>query len=289
MENVDTQATTEVTADISATETQSPNTPEASTSEETAQAQSQDNQTDKAASYIPFSNGGKEKFKVNGQEFEWDWETTRKYAQLGRSGQVAMERAAQTEKKAKEAFQKLIETAKQNPVEVLKILNPDFDASTLTHRQAQAAATEAVKGTEGKEAGIDPRDQKIQELEKRYQSVAEVLEKQEIEKERQAIETELTEAVKKYPELDNKIFKAHVKTQYRQALANGIEDLTIDDVAFHVAQEIREMKAAEEKKKLETAKENRKRAPVSTHQGGSSGEKKAGYTFDEIRKMAGLA
>lgn len=281
MNEVDIQAPAEGSADISDTETQL-DTPEAPSSTP-AETQSQ---TEPEKPYTPFSSG-KEKFKVGGQEFEWDWETTRKYAQLGRSGQVAMERAAQTEKKAKDAYQKLLKAAQEDPVGLLRVLNPTFDASQLTKSQQRQAAGEAARGAAEADQ-IDPRDQKIKELEQRYQSVAEVIEKQEIENERKVIESELEEAIKKYPVLNNKIFRAHVKTQYRQALANGLEDLSIDDVAFHVAQEIQDMKAAEEKAKIEKAKENRRRAPVSTPTGGT-GEKKSGMTLEEVKKLAGRA
>lgn len=62
------------------------------------EAGSQEGQQE-AQQYVPFATG-REKFKINGQEEEWDWDTTKRYAQLGKAGYSNLETAAKMRKEA---------------------------------------------------------------------------------------------------------------------------------------------------------------------------------------------
>ena len=59
--------------------------------------QSATDSTTQETEYKPFATG-KEKFKVYGKEEEWDWNTTKKYAQLGKSAYQKLEEAAKIQK-----------------------------------------------------------------------------------------------------------------------------------------------------------------------------------------------
>lgn len=267
----------EAEADI---ETTPQDTPEAPPSDEQA---TQPPGTKDQKPYNPFSNGGKEKFKVDGKEFEWDWETTKRYAQLGRSGQSALERAAQIQKSAKATQMKLIQAAQNDPEGLIRILtgNP-----TWTFNGRSAARPQQGAGDQADEE-IDPREAKIQELENRLKRFEESDEKRSIDEERKVIERELEDACKKYPNLNDEITRHYVKAQYRQALINGVE-VTLDDVAFHISQQLEEKKLQRVQDQKQRIEQKRNKAPVTTAPGGGGAAKKP-MTFDEIRKMAGLA
>jgi len=229
--------------------------------------------------YTPFKNG-KEKFTFKDGEHEWDWETTKKYAELGRGGRLALQRAHEVEKKATEAYKKLLHHAQSDPYGLLKILNPQFEGSSQ-----HTAKTATAHGNESEQQGQDPREAEIHQLKSKLGSVEEILERQEIEKEKQAIETELSDSIKKFPELDNKIHRAYIKQQYKQALTQGL-DLSIEDVAFYVNQEIKEMESAKLKAQKEKQQQINKKAPVSSVPGKSVGEG-GGYSREDVMRMAG--
>lgn len=246
-----------------------PGTPEAQSSPGTQ------TQPQAAPKYVPFAQG-KEKFKVAGQEHEWDWDTTKRYAQLGRSGQQAMERAAAVEKSAKDAYNKLLKAAESDPEGLLEVLNPNYK-----RRQApQAGESPTQDPAAAREQGPDPRDLRIQKLEEHFEN-------QEVEKERTAIASELDAAVKQFPILDDPIYRDHVKAQYRRHLQNGIEDISIEDVAFHVAQQLEERKVQAEKAKVERLKEKSRTAPVGSQGASSAGGSGKGMTRADVLKLAG--
>lgn len=259
---------------------------QADTSEETEipssqdqETQQQDEQAKPEEPAAPFANG-KERFKVNGQEYEWDWETTKRYAQLGRSGQLAMERAAQVEKKAKDAYQELLRAAQHDPEGLIKILNPTWQGFQPRGAKAQQHGDVEAQADQG-----DPRDAVIEELRREVQTLKGSVEDREIAEERNRVETEITDAVKQFPILDNPIYRDHIKTQYARHLRNGIENITIEDVAFHVAQQIQELRQAEEKQRKTKIEEKRRKAPVSGVPGDSEPSEPGGLEY--AKKLAG--
>lgn len=252
---------------------------EALASDESPDEQQQLNQGNQVKPSLPFSNGGKEKFKVNGQEFEWDWETTKKYAQLGRSGQLAQQRAAETEKKAKEFYGRLIENATADPIGLIRVLRGD------PNWQFQSPNNGGQNHGQPDEE-LDPREAKIRELEQRLNKYEGTIEQQEIMAEQKAIQAELDEAVNKYSVLKNdKYAIAFIKSEYKKALQNGI-DVTIDDVAFQIAQDRQESRQKEVQEKQKRIEQKRKQAPVTTAPGAPAKNSK-GMSREEVMRLAG--
>lgn len=239
----------------------------------------QDGETKPSDESLPFSNGGKEKFKVNGQEFEWDWEETRKYAQLGKAGQVAMQRASDVEKKARTFYGQLIEAAKTSPEDLIRSLTGD--PNWRFH------PTKSGQSLDQQDQDIDPREAKIQELEQRLSRFEKSDEQKAIDSERAAIAQEIAEVETKYPVLKgNKFAITHIKSEYKKALMNG-SDLSIDDVAFYVAQELKESQQKQVQEKQKRIEQKRKNAPVSAAPGTPGGERKE-MSIDDVKRIAGL-
>jgi len=181
--NIDIQSS-DASSDISTQATQTDTSTENLSVDQTqtqSQEFGQDEATEAPKAPSPFA-GGKEKFKVNGQEKEWDWNTTKKYAQLGYAGQQALEKAHATETKAKQSMQNLYaqinQLAVSDPEGLIRMFNPKYQGTSSRQMAAQGAQTEQGQATE---QGYDPRDQKIQELEQRTQSFEQMIEKQAVE------------------------------------------------------------------------------------------------------------
>lgn len=285
----DTQ-TTEQVQDTSQSGAPSGDTQEAPGSEGSP---AQTSSPGKAAPYVPFSNGGKEKFKVSGQEHEWDWETTKRYAQIGRSGHQAMERAAAVEKKARETYGGLIQNAKTDPEGLIRILRNEPNWTPKGSKATpESGARTTEDGGEGGEGQDDPRDAQIQDLRARLERFEQKAEQADVETERAAIDKEMDAARKAYPELDDEITMEYVRGQYRRALmshdGNG-DPLTVDDVAFHVAQQIKEKRAQKNREKTSVVDANREKAPLGgAPRGGKGSAGDKPMNFNDVRKLAGL-
>lgn len=226
--------------------------------------------------YKPFATG-KEKFKVDDKEEEWDWNTTKKYAQLGKSSTQRMQQAAQIQKQAKETYAKLISAAAKDPEGLIRMLNPQFRGFANTPADPQA--------TQSQGAGAAPaRDPEREEDKAKIQSLEEKFEAMEVEAERKKMESELDAAVKDYPQLGNKFLRSYVKAQYLQALKSDLTDLTLQDIAFQVAQEWDGLRAEELKAKKQKFEETKRKAPVGSVPG-SGGEKP--MTREDILRLAG--
>ncbi len=218
----------------------------------------------------------KYKLKVYGEEKEYSEAEVLKFAQLGSAGQKAMEKAALLEKKQREFYGWLREALAKDPDQVAEIVTGQKRV-----RQAQAQATE-----QGQEQTADPRDAELRQYQDRLQKLEAKLEQDEIEKERQAIESELDAAVKKYPELDNPFLKSYVKQEYRKVLKSGVEDMSMEDVAFYVAQEYRNQQAAKAQTVQKQFDNKKQAAPVMTKPAPSSSPKKQ-MTLDDVKRLAG--
>lgn len=215
------------------------------------------------------------KLKVYGEEREYSEPELLKLAQLGGAGQQAMNKAALIEKKQREFYGWLQEALAKDPLQVAEI---------ITGKKYQAAQQASPNG-EAQEQ-LDPRDLKIRELEEKYGTLAQRIEQEEVEKERQVIQQEITAAVKKYPELDSPYLQSYVKQEYRKALMNGVTDLSIEDVAFYVAQDVKNREAQKLKATQERFEEKKKQAPVVTAPGAASGKTKS-MTLDDVKRLAG--
>ena len=181
-----------------------------------------------------------------------------------------MEKAATLERKQKEFYGWLRDALAKDPYAV---------AEVVTGQKYNRPSTQ----TDEEQANPQSELAKYQE---RLQALEAKLEREEIEKERQAIESELDGAVQKYPELANPFMKSYVKQEYRKLLKQGVEDMSIEDVAFYVAQEYKNQqkdKALTVQKNFETKKAA---APIMTKPAMASSKEKA-MTLDEVKKLAG--
>lgn len=272
MNELDTEATeVEQQTDTAEPAAQSQDNQDQAPQSTEATAQTQATETEKT---VPFA-AGKEKFKVNGQEVEWDWDTAKRYAQMGYASHQKWEQAASVEKKAKETFSQMVHAAQTDPVGLIKLLNPGFTGFDN--------ATQ--KGADGEtQTEANPLEHKLTALERKLAQYEEGLERQAVAEERKLIEGELEAAVKSYPVLNNKIFKDYVKSQYANALRKGM-DVSLDDVAFHVANEVKMQRAEEEKSKMTRIEENRKKAPVGSVPGAAGTAKP--MTREDVMRLAG--
>jgi hypothetical protein len=258
MENEVVDTANEIQADIS---TETPPTKE----------------SNEAAQHTPAETSDKRyAVKINGEEMQLTEPELIKYAQLGKAGQRAMEKAASLEKKQKELYGQLVQAAESDPYALYEVLTGKKHPHASTAQQPQAQGQE-----------LDPRDQKIKEYESKLAKIEQRLEQEDIAKEREAVESELTEAVKKYPVLDSPYLKHFVKAEYRKALINGL-DYTLEDVAFHVAQDYKAQEAQRVKATQQKLEENKKRAPVITAPG-VKGDGKKPMTLDDVKRLAGRA
>lgn len=211
------------------------------------------------------------RLKVYGEEKEYSEPEVLKFAQLGAAGQKAMEKAATIERKQKEFYGWLREALAKDPYAV---------AEVVTGQKFNRPSTQMD------EEQVDPAKSELAQYKERLQSLEAKLEREEIEKERQAIESELDTAVQKYPELSNPFMKSYVKQEYRKVLKSGIEDMSIEDVAFYVAQEYRN----QQKDKAQTVQKNfetkKAAAPIMTKPAMASNKEKA-MTLDDVKKLAG--
>jgi hypothetical protein len=231
-------------------------------------------QTDDAQQQAQETEEERYKIKVNGEELEVTKPELIKYAQLGKAGQRAMERAALAEKSQKQMYSQLIQAADKDIYALYEV---------LTGKKHPHATQFQNNGTQ-ETAQVDPRDLELREYKERLSALEAARENEAVEKERVAIENELGEAVKKYPELDSPYMKHFVKSEYRKALMNGI-DLSLDDVAFYVSQDVKKSNAEKQKATVQKIEENKKRAPVITPPAGGNGKK--AMTLEDVKKLAG--
>lgn len=243
-------------------------------------------QTDKPATYVPFTSG-KEKFKIDGKEEEWDWEETKRWAQLGKSGFSAKQELAAIKKSHTTFQQNLLKAARENPEGLIQTLNPAYQGGKA--RPSSTAAN--AGGGEAPSDELDPRDSRIQYLEKQVEKFSGYLESQEVEQAKKEIDSELEAASEKFPVMKDEIYKEYVKNQYRRYLNEGVVDVTIEDLAFQLDQKIKDKQrseVADKRKRLET---NRQRSTVSGVAGvGSSSDRRADETgIEYAKRLAGIA
>lgn len=211
--------------------------------------------------------------KVNGEEMQLSEPELIKYAQLGKAGQRAMEKAAMTEKKQREMYSQLVKAAETDVFALYEVLTGKKHPNAMQQHQAMQGQSD-----------VDPKDLKLREYEEKLNRIEQRIEAEEIEKERQAVETELSDAVSKYPELDSPYLKHFVKSEYKKALVNGL-DLSLDDVAFYVAQDVK--KSSQDKQRAIAGKmeDNKKRAPVIAPPPGAKVEKP--MSLEDVKRLAG--
>jgi len=232
---------------------------------------------EKTPSY--FANG-KERLRVNGQEVELTFEEMKRFASLGRAGHSAMERAVDIEKKANATYQQILELAKSDPKGLIRMFNPDY-AGEQSRGQSQDDQDEDASG--------DPRDTVIKELKADVERLKGSYEQRGVAEEKAAIASELKTAIGAYPEFkdDPEYFTDKVKMEYRKLLNSGVFNVSIDDVAFTLAQNQKDKKTKQAQEAVKRHAQTKQNATVSGLPSGGSGQSK-GMSRDDVRKLAGL-
>lgn len=247
------------------------------------------NQADDKQPYKPFGNG-KEKFKVDGREVEWDFETAKRWAQHGYAGRRAMQEKAEMQKKHQDFYNQLIRAADSDLDGLYEVLTgKKRSGSQATSIQSQTLTTEDPNA-----APTDPRlEQMMQAMKSQEEQLRELKEEREsrlVDQEAKAIETEFSDVEKKFPEISgNKYLKHYIKTQYAAELRNGNFGVTIEDVAFFVTQEMKDQEQAKQARTKEVLAQKKAKASLPSQKPGSEGTPSNKFqSFDDVRKLAGL-
>lgn len=249
------------------------------TQTEGAEAEATEGTAEAKAAYKPFENG-KERFKIDGEDVEFDWDTAKKYVSLGKTAYKRMQEAAEQKKQVTQTYQQLVELAKSDPETLIRVFNPNY-APQARGSQKQASAEGLDQVTD-----VDPRDSELASVKQELQDLRSRYEKAEIEQERKLIEQELTDAVGKYPVLkDNKFALTYVKQEYRKALQQGL-DVTIEDVAFYAAQDIQNQQKEKVQQTQKRLEQKRKQAPVSVVSSAAEHGQKP-MSLEDVKKLAG--
>lgn len=243
-------------------------------SHETVEAQETQEQ------YIPFKNG-KEKFVIQGQEVEADWETVKREYQLATVSRKKMEEAASIRKKADEALQHLYRAASEDPIALIRLLNPKFQLPQMGTAENSVNPEQEAASQNGKR----PVDPKIQELESKLSKYDEYFQRMETQETLKVINQEMDEAVDKFPVLKGKYERELLKLEYRKALDQGL-DLSIEDVAFYLARDIEQERNQVKQAEIQKQQENKRKAPVSARPAAAS-EKKGFESIDDVKRLIG--
>ncbi len=221
----------------------------------------------------PFENGT-EKLVVNGKEIDADWNTVKKYAQIGYLGLEATKRAKSVEKQATETYKQILKLATDNPAGLIEVL-------TGKKWNGEGASNPKGAATEEHTQAHDPRDQRIAQLEQK-------IEQREIEQERVAFQKEFDDALKAYPHLDDEFVQEYLKGQYKSALESGL-NVTVDDIAFTVSQRVAAKKSEQAKARQKSLAVKKKTTPVSARVATPKVKSDEGYELEEVLKLAGRA
>lgn len=230
--------------------------------------------------YSPFANG-KEKFSIDGEDVEMDWEEAKKSIQLAKASYKRFEEANGIQKSAKESYQKMMELARTNPEGLLRVLNPNWQSGTPS-AQAQGTQQEQ-RNTEQ----AQPWQNELEKLRGENDEFKQKFESLELERERSALNTEFQAVESKYPIFKDKLANNYLKTEYRKALRSGM-DVSLDDVAFYVNQDIQASKTAQVQSTQQRIEQKRTQAPVSSRPADSAGKKTAPESFEEVRRRLGI-
>lgn len=267
MDNIETQTGDQTIDTTTVTETEGVEA-QAQPTEEISEAPA----TEETKPYVPFS-AGKEKVKVNGKEYEWTFDEFKKYAQLGNSATQKMQEAAAEKKRVEKLYSDIITLAQKDPNALVRAFNPSYNAASATATQQ---TTESNKEQ-------NPLEQDLYLLKNELTQTKEQLQQIFLEREKQALQSEMDQVKSKYPKLNNKFALTHLLVEYNKNLES---DMSLEDVAFLINKEIEEQERESTAQKQALLTEKRKRAPVSATQGGSTGQKEMG--IEDYKRQFGL-
>ncbi len=245
-------------------------------------SQHQETQSQKFVS--PFDEAGKARFKVDGQEIEADWDTIQREYQLTKKSRMMMDEAVGVRRKAEEALKNLYAAAKNDPEGVIRTLNPNWSPSQV--RQA-AAEVQSGEGS-GQQGNMDMNamaKQLREQLMQEFSPIKEKLEQYELERERQALNTEMSDVTEKFPVFKGRVEKQFLMSQYRAAL-EGETGLSLEEVAFIANRELEDERRTQQESKQQRQQELREKSPVITRQAGGEGKGKP-MSIEDVKRLAG--
>lgn len=251
---------------------------------EIASQESHENLTQEQKSEVlnPFA-AGKAKFKVDGQEYEADWDTVTREYQLTKKSRMMMDEAAGIKRKAETALKNLYAAARNSPEEFLRSLNPNWNPQ---RSQGQAPAGQEASGAQAQgQFDLESlREQIRSELMQDVAPIKQQLEQYELERERQSLDKEFGEVTDKFPVFKGRVEKQFLMSQYRAALEQET-NLSLEEVAFIASRELEEERKESMRIKAERAQQLRQKAPVTTRPAG--GEPKKEMTLEDVKRIAG--
>ena len=226
--------------------------------------------------YSPFQ-GGKEKFSIDGEDVEMTWDEAKKSIQLSKASYKRFEEANGIKQSATRFQEQILQLARTNPEGLVRVLNPNW----------QGGNPQGTTETQRNEDEQQPWQGEFQRLSSQNQEMAQKLEAIELDKERSVLKQEFADVQTKYPVFKEKLANNYLQTEYRKALKSG-QELSLDDVAFYIDQDLRKSKTAEIQTRQKNLDQKRAISPVSSLPSGGEGKKEAA-SFDEIRKSLGMA
>jgi hypothetical protein len=237
-------------------------------------------ETSGEGSYKPFANG-KEKFSVDGEDVEMDWEEAKKSIQLAKASYKRFEEANGIRQSAQQSYQKMMELARTNPEGLLRVLNPNWQPGT---QSTQRAATQQYdqRATEQEQ----PWQTELERIKAENEEFRSKFENLELDRERAALQQEFQAIETKYPVFKDKLANNFLKTEYRKALRAGM-DVDLETVAFYANQEIQQSKTAQVQNAQKNIQQKRSQAPVSSQPAGGDGKKKGFSSFEELKNYLG--
>ena len=229
----------------------------------------------------PFKDG-KEKFTIDGEEVEMDWQEVKKSVQLARSSYRRFEDAKKLESTAQTVLTKMKELAHSNPEGLIRTLNPNWQPGS------PAQQGEAQHQAQRPQEEDNPWQRKYEESEQRYKGLEQRFEEMDIAAERATLHKEFASVTTQYPVFEDKAALVYLKSEYAKSLKAGM-DVSLEDTAFYVHRELAEQKSRQIQSQKQKVEQRRDRAPVSGRPAAPKA-KSGGYEdYDSLRRDLGMA
>ena len=245
------------------------------------EAQDAEGQEGEVDSANPFKDG-KEKFTIDGEEIEMDWEETKKSVQLARSSYKRFEDAKKLETTAQGVMTRMKELAQTNPEGLIRTLNPNWQPGS------SAPSATAQHNDQRTQTEDNPWQRKFEESEERYKGLEDRFEEMDMQTERVKLQEEFTATQAKYPIFNDKASMVYLKAEYAKSLRAGME-LGLDDVAFYVHQELSESRSKQIQSQKQRVEQRREKAPVSSRPAARSASTGGEESFDSLKRKLGMA
>lgn len=229
------------------------------------------------------SGDGSYEVMIDGKKVAVSKDELLKGYQLSKASYNRMSEAAKLRKEVQDTYAQLKHYAENDPEGLLRALNPKWNSVSKqnTTQQTEESIPDSFR----------PYLTKMAEMEKTVTALRESLDQAAVEKERMAINKEYETITEQYPILKGKAQRAYLLNEYARALRNGIqgpngEEITMEDVAFYVAQELSDG----QQQVIQRVKEAKKTAPGGTKSAAPKKVTEDGYfkNMDDVKRLAGI-